>query len=124
MSSIGTNQEVDVDADIHAACAAALVACELPAELRAEFLPLLLAGDDAERIAQGLRRWADVRSLPALDTAALDPRPQVAIAAVEAIGSLGKDGAPSAKLLHKLAEGDRPDVAAAARAALQAVGGG
>jgi len=113
---------LDVDSKIHAAAAAALVAFDLSADQRAEFLPLLRAGDDVEAIARGLRRWASARSLPALVDALGDQRSTVAIATAEAIASLGKDGAPAAEALRKLAACDRPEVAVAARAALKAVG--
>jgi len=114
-------REVDLDARIHAAAAAALVAFDLPADQRAEFLPLLRTGDDVEAIARGLRRWADARSLQALTDALGDERPAVAVAAAEAIGSLGKAGAPAAPALRRAAADARVAVAAAARAALRSV---
>jgi hypothetical protein len=118
----GPERNIDLNRAIHAAAAAALVAFDLPADQRAEFLPLLRPGDDVEAIARGLRRWASARSLPALVDALGDQRSTVAIAAAEAIASLGKDGAPAAEALRKLAASDRTEVAVAARAALKAVG--
>src|SRR5262245_12325953 len=112
--------EVDLDARIHAAAAVALVASELSADERAEFLPLLRAGTDVAAIARGLRRWASPRSLPALTDALTDDRAAIVIAAAEAIGSLGKDGAPAAPALREAAARSERDVARAAEAALRA----
>lgn len=119
-STVNTN----LDAPIQAAAAAALVGADVAPELQPALLQKLLAGGDAEVVAAALQQWRSAALLPQLIEATKDARAPVAIAAAEAIGSLGAAGKDALPALLLLAGRQEPAVAAAANAALQAVRGG
>lgn len=116
-------EDVDLDARIRAAAAAALVGTGVPADQQVELLPHALRSEDAAGAAAALAAWGEGVPLPVLTAALADERPAVAVAAAGAIGARGPAAAAALADLERAAGSAAAEVAAAARDALVRVRG-
>ena len=79
---------LDLDRQIQAAAAAALLDCDLAADVQATLLGKILPFEDPAIVAEAITRWTSAAAQQQLTDAASDPRPAVAQAATAALARL------------------------------------
>jgi hypothetical protein len=113
----------DLTSAIQTAAAAALVGAEVEAAEQPALLARVLRHRDADVVCAALRAWGSVAALPSLIDALDDTRDAVNVAAAEVIGPLGAAAAEAAPALERRSRAGAEEVKAAARTALQRIGG-
>ena len=115
-----SEEEADLDSEIQAACAAALLGCEVAEADRAMLLHKVVEHDEVEVVRQAIARWSSVQALEALQSA-LSREPAIAVAAAKAIGACGPAAAAARAALERAQGSKHAELAAAAQAALQQI---